>query len=164
MIITPHTTISLLIAKIIPNPFISAPISLFSHYILDLIPHEPEKDIVYPIPHSKTERKQDPEFKRRFWIISCVDSVFSLILVINFFNIHQITSFNNIFNYLIIIFFGILPDILNFIGMFFPNKLFHFFAGIHHKIHLLTGIFINRYVSIALQYFLSLLIYFFIII
>jgi len=39
MLLTPHTLVGLAIAKQVPNPFISAPLALLSHFIGDLIPH-----------------------------------------------------------------------------------------------------------------------------
>lgn len=39
MLLTPHTLIGLAIAKEIPNPLVSAPLALASHFAADMIPH-----------------------------------------------------------------------------------------------------------------------------
>ncbi len=39
MLLTPHTTVGLAIATVIPNPIISVPLSFFMHFMGDLVPH-----------------------------------------------------------------------------------------------------------------------------
>jgi hypothetical protein len=159
MNLTPHIITGLLIAKNLPDPFLSVPFALLSHYALDIIPHEPKKDIKYPIPNRRGEKVLDPESERRFWKISVFDGMFSLALIIFYFINNHPAAIINFIYFLIIITAGILPDILNTIGMYFPNKFFHFFAKIHHQCHLITGMFLSRKVSFFIQYFFSLLIY-----
>lgn len=39
MLLTPHTFVGIAIAKAIPNPFISVPLSFFMHFLGDKVPH-----------------------------------------------------------------------------------------------------------------------------
>lgn len=39
MLATPHTAMGILIAYLIPNPYVALPLALLSHFALDLIPH-----------------------------------------------------------------------------------------------------------------------------
>jgi len=39
MLLTPHTIIGLAIAKQIPNPLLSGPLALLSHFAADMVPH-----------------------------------------------------------------------------------------------------------------------------
>lgn len=53
MLITPHAILGASIAAKVENPFLVLPISFFSHYLLDLVPHWQET--LYPyIPTKKT--------------------------------------------------------------------------------------------------------------
>ncbi len=39
MLLTPHTFVGIAIATAIPNPFIAVPLSFFSHFVGDRVPH-----------------------------------------------------------------------------------------------------------------------------
>ena len=39
MLLTPHTLVGIAIATLIPNPYISVPVALGSHFLGDLMPH-----------------------------------------------------------------------------------------------------------------------------
>jgi len=39
MLLTPHVLVGLAIAKLVPNPLISVPLSILAHFLGDLVPH-----------------------------------------------------------------------------------------------------------------------------
>lgn len=67
---TPHVTIGAAIATKIPNPLISIPLALGSHFILEKVPHWN--------PHLNTELKKYGQVTRKSTVIVAIDVLVSL--------------------------------------------------------------------------------------
>ncbi|RJQ26532.1 hypothetical protein C4577_03465 [Candidatus Parcubacteria bacterium] len=68
MLITPHSLTGATIAILVPNPVIAIPLSISSHFVLDIIPHWQET--LYPYVPTKTT-----------WVRILVDLLLSFFLV-----------------------------------------------------------------------------------
>ncbi len=72
MLELPHTLVGITIATVIPNPLISLPLSLASHFITDYIPHWN--------PHINTELKSTGKISTTSKLIILSDSTLALML------------------------------------------------------------------------------------
>jgi hypothetical protein len=95
MLETPHVALGLAIAVAIPNPVISIPLALGSHFLLDMVPHWN--------PHINTEMKKYGRLTNPTLLIIGIDLACSLLLTIY-------VGGTNITVYLAA-FMAILPDI-----------------------------------------------------
>jgi len=72
MLETPHVAVAAAIAAKIPNPFISLPLALASHFLLERVPHWN--------PHLNTEMKQYGKLTDKTKLIIAIDGFFALTL------------------------------------------------------------------------------------
>ena len=134
MLTTPHTLVGLAIIKTFPHP-LGLILSLISHFILDFcIPHWN--------PHLYTEMKKDSKISHFSTKIIFIDSF----LAITFFLIlvYQIMpNYNQIFLYILAVFFSTLPDLVKIPYYFFgyKNKVLAKYADFEHKYQADAGIF-----------------------
>lgn len=112
MLETPHTLVGAALATKIPNPFISLPLALASHFILDKLPHWN--------PHLYTEKKENGKISKKSFAIVVLDSSVALVSGI----LIALTQSKSIMHFFIIIaacFLSVLPDIVE-SPYFFLNK------------------------------------------
>lgn len=103
MLETPHVALGAVIARAIPNPFISVPLSFASHFILDMVPHWN--------PHLNTEIKKFGKLKNSTLYIITLDLVLALAFTL-FFTSKALTDQNMAINILLCSFASILPDVV----------------------------------------------------
>ncbi len=123
MLLTPHTLVGLAIAKQIPNPFLSAPLALLSHFVLDSIPHWD----FFTNGHDL--------YRWRKWSIA-LDFTLGLFFGL-FFIFQSLPNQTQAFNYGLCAFMACLPD-----GMEAPKVLFdkewrlsNMILAFQHRIH-----------------------------
>lgn len=102
MLETPHVIVGAAIAKKIPNPLVSLPLALASHFVLDKIPHWN--------PHLNTETKKYGHITKKSTAIIALD------LASSFVSVFYIGQTANSTNQALYIYLGaiasILPDIV----------------------------------------------------
>ncbi len=74
MLETPHVALGVAIAVAVPNPLISIPLALASHFILDMTPHWN--------PHINTEMKKYGKLTKPTLLIIGLDLFVALVLTI----------------------------------------------------------------------------------
>lgn len=120
MLITPHSLTGATIAVLIPNPVISIPLSIGSHFILDTFPHWQET--LYPYKPTKATWIRIPidlalSILLIFWITTSHSNISSLIWINAFIaNIPDLDSFTSL-----------IPSLLK-------NKIFKSYYDWHNKI------------------------------
>lgn len=125
----------ILIASAAPNPVLGASFALLSHYILDIIPHEPDGELFY-VPPQKDDRSIEITAKlnnRKY--TSLFDLMGSLLLIAVYIYFKEIFTIENLIIPIVILFFAVFPDILTILYLKFPNKLLSFHYDFHYKIH-----------------------------
>jgi hypothetical protein len=157
MLLFTHTAMGILLAGAIQNPYIAAVSALTSHYLLDIIPHEPEGEIFYIAPD---KRQRDPEINKKLKrrsIISIFDLLISSVLIYLFF---LFFGFNNFFSVSLIVFFSLLPDILTVLAVLFPFSFLKFHHKYHFKLHELIKLKLNYLTAYGFQLIFSLILFF----
>ncbi len=112
MLETPHTLVGAALATKIPNPVISLPLALASHFILDKLPHWN--------PHLCTEKKENGKISKKSFAIVFFDSSIALASGTAI----AATQSKNFIHFLVIMtacFLSVLPDVIEF-PYFFLNK------------------------------------------
>ena len=147
MILTPHLLTGAAIASGISNPILGLSLAFLSHYFLDMLPHWE-----YSIKNVKSKNwiGAVPESMR---IIA--DFSIGVLLIVA---ITERTPFA-----LLGAGFGIMTDLLGFLGVVFPNKLLRYYDYLHAKTHFwrhrkipsVIGILSQILVIAAATYFLS---------
>ena len=117
MFITPHMLVGAAIGIKVSNPWTAIFLGLFSHYLLDSLPHW---DYLTKIKIDKKEH-----FLKIF-----LDFIIGTIIVL-----FLIWDLPNKIIILIVISFTLLPDCIEFIYNNFKVKKFQFLSNFHHKIH-----------------------------
>ena len=112
MLETPHVALGAAIASKIPNPFISIPLSLASHFLLDITPHWD--------PHINREIKKFGKPTKRSVNIIRVDSVIALALGTAI-AIHSGNPWQFL-NVMACSFVAVLPDVVEIPYYFFRRK------------------------------------------
>jgi hypothetical protein len=157
MLLITHTAVGILIASSIENPYLGSASALFSHYLLDIIPHEPHGEVFYVSP-DKHERNAEINKKlKRRTITSLFDLSFSLILICCFF---IFIKWDGFFLKSGIIFFSLLPDVLTVLAVYFPAKLLKIHHKYHFKLHEIFKLDMDYFTAYGYQILLSLLIFF----
>lgn len=103
MLETPHVVLGAVIAKMIPNPLISVPLSFTSHFVLDMVPHWN--------PHLNTEIKKFGKLTNKTLIIIAVD-LFISVLAIIFLTSKALPNQQQALNVFLSMSFSILPDVV----------------------------------------------------
>lgn len=103
MLETPHVMVGAAIASKIPNPLISIPLALASHFILEKIPHWN--------PHLNTETEKYGKPTKRSTVITIVDSTIALISG-SYFAYQALPNTYHALTILAACFFSILPDLV----------------------------------------------------
>jgi hypothetical protein len=113
MLETPHVAVGALIASKIPNPFISIPLSLLSHFVLDITPHWN--------PHINREIKKFGYPTRQSITIIRFDSVIALTLG-SLVAIHALPDVHQFLNIMACSFVSVIPDVVEIPYYFFKRK------------------------------------------
>ena len=116
MLETPHVAVGAAIASQIPNPLISLPLALASHFILEKIPHWN--------PHLNTETEKYGRPTLKSTLITAVDSTLALTLGI-FIASRFLPDLPRTFTILSACFISVLPDVVE--GPYF-------FLGVRNQI------------------------------
>ncbi|MFH0936810.1 MAG: hypothetical protein V1808_00775 [Candidatus Daviesbacteria bacterium] len=125
MLITPHAATGAAIAVLLPNPVISIPLAIASHFVLDMVPHWQET--LYPYKPNKVT-----------WIRIPIDLSLAVVLV------YLVTQFhpNIAFVIWLTAFISNIPDfdsIASLIPELFRSRLFKNYWDWHAKIQRETG-------------------------
>ncbi|CAN5278481.1 hypothetical protein BH10PAT1_BH10PAT1_7010 [soil metagenome] len=115
MLETPHVAVGAAIASHIPNPFISIPLALASHFILDITPHWN--------PHINREIKKFGSPTKQSVNIIRVDSVLALV-VGSAIALHATPNYMQAANILACSFVSVLPDVVEIPYYFLHRKDF----------------------------------------
>lgn len=103
MLETPHTLVGAALAVKIQNPFISLPLALASHFILDRLPHWN--------PHLYTEKKKNGKISKKSFTIVILDSSLALISGVSI----ALLKSQNTAEFAVVIaacFLSVLPDVV----------------------------------------------------
>ena len=112
MLETPHILVGATIAFFIPNPFVSLPLSLISHFVLDLIPHWN--------PQIHTELSNNGKVSLQSKIILGTDVILSLIIV--FFVLYEVwPDVGHVITIFVACLLAIFPDLFQ-VPYYFFNK------------------------------------------
>lgn len=103
MLETPHVAVGAAIASKIPNPFISIPLALASHFILDISPHWN--------PHINREIKKFGKPTKESVTIIKADSVIALVLG-SALAFHALPDVHQFANIMVCSFVAVLPDVV----------------------------------------------------
>lgn len=144
MLTTPHTLVGSAIAVTIPNPFISIPLAVGSHFVMDQIPHWQET--LYPYkPTTAT------------YVRVAIDLSLSFLLVIYISSLHQ----NSAGIIWLTAFASNIPDLdslLSFIPSIVNNKIFKKYWDWHCRIQnetsSLLGLIPQVFISLISVYFI----------
>ncbi len=101
MLETPHVALGIAVAKTVPNPLISIPLSFAGHFLLDMIPHWN--------PHLNTEIKKFGKLTNNTLFIIGLDALSAILFVYfsyNFFSHDPLLSSSILFSS----FASVLPD------------------------------------------------------
>jgi hypothetical protein len=120
MLLLPHTLFAASIVTLIPNPYLSWPLALISHFGLDFL-------VIHWNPHLYTEHSKNGKVSKKSLIVISSDALLSLsfcfyILIFNWGNWQKILLFG------IAIFLAVLPDLVK-----IPYYFFHIKKGLLKK-------------------------------
>src|SRR5260370_40338945 len=113
MLETPHVAVAAAIASKIPNPFISIPLSLISHFALDVTPHWN--------PHINREIKKFGHPTKQSVTIIRFDSTIALVLGTAI-AIHALPNIHQFLNIMACSLVSVLPDVVEIPYYFFKRK------------------------------------------
>ncbi len=111
MLELPHTAVGAMIGAKIANPLLSLPLSLASHFVLDIIPHWN--------PSLCTETKKHGKPTKTSTVIVVFDTLASLVL--GFFVASREPNINQSINVIACCFMAVLPDVIE--GPYFFLKI-----------------------------------------
>jgi hypothetical protein len=153
MLLFTHTACGVLIASLTNNPVLGGMAALASHYILDIIPHEPKEELFYASPDKSKRTKEVEEKLKKRHFTSLIDMLLSLIIFV--ISLIYIFPAGKYISLILILGFSVLPDILTILAIYIPNK----YLAIHHKyhfeIHKIIPIFVNHFTTYTIQVLLS---------
>jgi hypothetical protein len=157
MLLLTHTVIGIFIAESINDPILGGFTAFLSHYIADIIPHEPQQEL-FCLPVDKNERNSEVnnKLKRRIFI-SIFDTLGALLLIFLYLlKVNPIPVWDNI-SKLVVIFFSLLPDFLTVAAVYFQLKILHLHQVYHYKIHTFIPFKMNYITAYGYQVIASLL-------
>jgi hypothetical protein len=159
MLLLTHTALGIFLAENINNPLVGGLTALLSHYVSDIIPHEPSQELFYvPVDKNKRDPILNKKVKRRVFI-SLFDTLGSLLLIVLYLiKINPIPT-SAILSKLFVIFLSLLPDILTVAAVYFQIKILHLHQLYHYKIHTLLQFKLNYITAYGYQLIVSLLIF-----
>ena len=131
MILITHAVVGAALSRVANNPVPSFLVGIISHYILDAVPH-------YDYVDQKFVNDRFSEHSKLIFKFIILDGVLGALLPLWFFGWQDIYGFLNIFSAII---GAMLPDALQGVQLYFPNKFTLFLNKIHKQVHYL---FINK--------------------
>lgn len=155
MFLSTHSAAGMLLGAVIPNPPGAFIAGVAAHVVLDMIPHEPEKDLILSYP---ADGKHSRETVLRRIVISTVDlSVALAIIVLSWFFSRTGSSQPGTFVAMTAGIAGsLLPDCIIMLTFFRDNRFLRWFFDVHNRIHfVISRVSVPRTVSVVYQVLLS---------
>jgi hypothetical protein len=151
MLELPHVLVGATIATLIPNPVISLPLALISHFLTDYVPHWN--------PHLTTEKKKYGHYLPPSVALVIVDSTLALIIG-SYLSMRFLPDQNRFLTSLLCCFLAVAPDVVE-APYFFLNwkhplvsKLLSFQKAHQWNVKLIWGILSQLVVAFACLYFI----------
>ena len=143
------------IASISSDPILGCSCSLLSHYLLDIIPHEPKDELFYVPPQKASWTDEIKNKLRKRKNTSVADLLFSTSLIAAYVLFAGLFSINQFAYLFIILFFSLLPDIMTIIYLRYPVKILSLHYDLHFKIHKIIPIHMSYFTTAAYQIIFS---------
>jgi hypothetical protein len=153
MLLFTHTACGVLIASLTNNPVPGGMAALVSHYILDIIPHEPKEELFYASPDKSKRSKEVEEKLRKRQFTSLIDMLLSLVIFI--LSMIYIFPKEKYFFLVFILGFSVLPDLLTILAIYLPNKYLTWHHKYHFEIHKIIPVFVNHLTTYTIQILLA---------
>lgn len=151
MLLISHTAMGILSAAVISNPIIAGACAFLSHYVLDIIPHEPENELFYvPVDREKWTDEIRAKLANRKKT-STPDLLFSLILVLGYIYFSGMTGFANIILLSVVVFFSVLPDVFTILYLRYPTRWLSKYYDFHYKIHEIIPLHMSSFTAYTYQ-------------
>jgi hypothetical protein len=153
MLLFTHTACGVLMACITNDLFSGSLAALASHYILDIIPHEPKEELFYVSP-DKTKRSKEIEDKLKKRHYTSLADIFLSLIILSL-SLIFIFPRGKYFLLFIILGFTVLPDILTILAIYIPNKYLTIHHKFHFDIHKILPVHVSYPVTYTIQIILS---------
>ena len=155
MYLTTHAAAGLLVGAIVQQPAAAFAGGFISHFLLDMVPHEPPEDLILTYPRDNAHDKQTV---RKKTIVSLFDLAGMAVVV--YFALELAPSGEDFLRTIPSIAAGItggiLPDAVILLTFFFDNTFLRRFFDFHNGIHcIVSGIRVSNTVSAVYQLILS---------
>jgi len=157
MLLISHTSMGILIASCSANPFTGSIMAFFSHYLLDIIPHEPQEELFFVPPKNEGWSEEIKTKLKKRQKSSIFDFIFSILLILSYLLITHENELFKIIPLFLIIFFSVLPDILTILYLRYPLKLLKEHYKFHYIIHNIIPIKMSYFFATTYQVVFSLL-------
>ena len=156
MLLMSHTAMGILAYSINGDPIIGSSLSFLSHYVLDIIPHEPKSELFYVPPQKSCWTQEIKDKLQNRKKSSVMDLSFSMILATAFLIFEQFTDLRSLLIFFTVLFFSILPDLFTIIYLKFPIKFLSLHYDFHYKIHKIIPIHMSYFTATSYQVVLSI--------
>jgi len=157
MLLISHTSMGILIASCTSNPITGSILAFFSHYLLDIIPHEPQEELFFVPPKNEGWSEEIKTKLKNRQRSSIFDFLFSVLLILSYIFIKNDNELHNIVLLFLVIFFSVLPDILTILYLRYPLKLLKEHYKFHYIIHNIIPIKMSYFFATTYQVVFSLL-------
>lgn len=147
----------ILIASCTSNPITGSILAFFSHYLLDIIPHEPQEELFFVPPKNEGWSEEIKTKLKNRQRSSIFDFLFSVLLILSYLFIKNDNELHNIVLLFLVIFFSVLPDILTILYLRYPLKLLKEHYKFHYIIHNIISIKMSYFFATTYQVVFSLL-------
>jgi len=161
MLLISHTSMGILIASCTSNPITGSILAFFSHYLLDIIPHEPKEELFFVPPKNEGWSEEINKKLKNRQKSSIFDFLFSVILILSYLLIKNESELYKILSLFLIIFFSVLPDILTILYLRYPLKLLKEHYKFHYIIHNIIPITMTYFFATIYQVIFSLILLWF---
>ena len=152
MFLMTHAAAGMFLGALMPHPVAAFAAGVASHAILDMIPHEPEDDLILDYPGSPGSSNKSV---RRRVIVSSFDLAFAVLLVFLswFFSLKGQNQSGLFIGMISGIAGGLLPDCIIVLTFFMNNRFLRWYFDLHNKIHfVISRSSVPRTVSVAYQF------------
>jgi hypothetical protein len=155
MYLTTHAAAGLLVGVLVQQPAVAFTGSVVTHFLLDMVPHEPPEDLILTYPRDNTH---DKHTVRKRTIVSFFDLIGLAIVV--YFAMKLALSGEDFHSTITGVAAGItgsiFPDAVIVLTFFFDNAFLRRYFDFHNKIHcVVSGMRVSNIVSAVYQVILS---------
>ena len=155
MYLTTHSAAGLLLGIVFQQPAAAFIGGVASHFLLDIVPHEPPEDLILTYPKDKSPDKQTVRKRTRASLFDLAGLAAVIVLSLNLFGRGE-SGINYYSGILSGITGGVIPDVVIVSTFFLDNKFLRWFFDFHNKLHLLIpGIRVSNGVTTIYQLILS---------